>query len=363
MIRLKKARREPLPDGTTVLFLNNKELVIQACLAKDRNALFYKASDRNTGQAVVLKEFFPGHWVRHDSAPALNGWEQCSAEEVRLGRLYIWLRHQAEREQRINWELCRSVRCVIPEKKPLYVGTLRLPDGTIWQKPFCVFLEMDGMTAEPGFPLRALMQECTWPHSPEHPFGNLHRQEDGPGSSRSCAVPAAAVTMQVFRDILLALHQLHDAEWVMGKLDIGDVFVKGSLAGGIIRGVSFMDVSSARKTGESAAPCGTGPGFDVPEPFPGPADKKTDVLLAGQLLLSILYPIAVHNIRLGRPLDFLEEIQTLTEGESIPSGLQQDMRAEVNRLLLQATTPDPEQRIPLDEMLAAADDWCRRLER
>ena len=68
------------------------------------------------------------------------------------------------------------------------------------------------MTADQGFPLRALMQECTWPRSPEHPFGNLRRQEGSPGSGRSCAVPAAAVTMRVFRDILLALRQLHDAQ-------------------------------------------------------------------------------------------------------------------------------------------------------
>ena len=185
MIGSKEAQREPLPDGTTVIFLNNKEIVIRSPLAENRNALFYEAFDRNTGRVIVMKEFFPGHWVRHDSAPVLNGWEQYSAEEVRRGRLYIWLRHQAEREQQINWKLCCSVRCVIPEKKPLYVGTLRLPDGTEWQRPLGVFLEMDGMTAEPGFPLRALMQECTWPRSPEHPFGNLRRQEGSPGSGRS----------------------------------------------------------------------------------------------------------------------------------------------------------------------------------
>ena len=77
----------------------------------------------------------------------------------------------------------------------------------------------------------------------------------------------------------------------------------------------------------------------------------------------MLYPISAQNIRLGRPLDFLGEIQTLTEGESVPSGLPREMRAEVNRLLLRATAPDPEQRISMDEMLAAAEDWCRRLER
>ena len=53
----------------------------------------------------------------------------------------------------------------------------------------------------------------------------------------------------------------------------------------------------------------------------------------------------------------------LTAGESVPSGLPQEMRAEVNRLLLRATAPDPEQRISMDEMLATAEDWCRRLER
>ena len=122
MIGSKEAQREPLPDRTTVIFLNDKEIVIRSPLAENRNALFYEAFDRNTGRVIVMKEFFPGHWVRHDSAPVLNGWEQYSAEEVRRGRLYIWLRHQAEREQQINWKLCCSVRCVIPEKKPLYAA-------------------------------------------------------------------------------------------------------------------------------------------------------------------------------------------------------------------------------------------------
>ena len=87
MIGSKEAQREPLPDGTTVIFLNNKEIVIRSPLAENRNALFYEAFDRNTGRVIVMKEFFPGHWVRHDSAPVLNGWEQYSAEEVRRGRL------------------------------------------------------------------------------------------------------------------------------------------------------------------------------------------------------------------------------------------------------------------------------------
>ena len=105
------------------------------------------------------------------------------------------------------------------------------------------------------------------------------------------------------------------------------------------------------------------PGFHAPELFSGPVTEKTDVFSAGRLLLSMLYPVAVHNVRLHRPLGFLDNTQTLTAGESVPSGLPQEMRAEVNRLLLRATAPDPEQRITLDEMLAAVEDWCRRLER
>ena len=68
MIGSKEAQREPLPDGTTVIFLNNKEIVIRSPLTENRNALFYEAFDRNTGRVIVMKEFFPGHWVRHDSA-------------------------------------------------------------------------------------------------------------------------------------------------------------------------------------------------------------------------------------------------------------------------------------------------------
>lgn len=363
MIGSKEAQREPLPDGTTVIFLNNKEIVIRSPLAENRNALFYEAFDRNTGRVIVMKEFFPGHWVRHDSAPVLNGWEQYSAEEVRRGRLYIWLRHQAEREQQINWKLCCSVRCVIPEKKPLYVGTLRLPDGTEWQWPYCAFLEMDGMTAAQGFPLQALMRECTNPNGPAHPFGNLRQQEECFVPRRNCAVPAAAVTMQIFRDTLLALRPLHRAGWIMGDLSSGNLFVEGSLAEGRIQGVSFADVSTVRKIGGSEMPATAAPGFHAPELFSGPVTEKTDVFSAGRLLLSMLYPVAVHNVRLHRPLGFLDNTQTITAGESVPSGLPQEMRAEVNRLLLRATAPDPEQRISMDEMLATAEDWCRRLER
>lgn len=363
MIRWKKMRREPLPHGTILSFLNGEEFVLQDLLAENKNALFYAVRSQTTGQDVVLKEFFNSHWVRLRGAPALKGWEQEPPDSRKLSRTYIWLRRQAEQEQRMNQELCGSVRCVIPEKPVLPAGTLLLPDGTEWQWPYCAFLEMDGMTAEQGFPLQALMRECTNSNGLAHPFGNLRQQEECFVPRRNCAVPAAAIAMQIFRDTLLALRPLHRAGWIMGDLSSGNLFVEGSLAGGSIRGVSFVDVSSARKTGESAAPCGPGPGFYVPDPFPGPADEKTDVLLAGWLLLSMLYPIAAQNIRLGRPLDFLGEIQTLTEGESVPSGLPREMRAEVNRLLLRATAPDPEQRISMDEMLATAEDWCRRLKR
>lgn len=362
MIQSNEARREPLPDGTTLLFENGKEIVFQSHLAENKNALFYEVFNRNTGQVIVMKEFFPSHWVRFRAAPVLKGWEQQTDDDLKFGRLYLWLRHQAEAEQRMNHVLCQSVPCVIPEKKPLYAGVLYLPDGTRWDWPLCVFLEMDGMTAEQGFPLQALMRECAQPHSPEHPFGNLRRQEGKPDTGKSCVVPAAAVTMRIFQETLLALHQLHDAGWVMGDLSIGNIFVQGSLAGGSIQGVSFVDASSVREIGEREMPGKAGPGFGAPELFLGPITEKADVFSAGRLLLSMLYPTAVHNARLNRPLGFLEEIRTLTEGEIVPCGLPQEMRAEVNSLLLRAAAADPEQRITLDEMLAAAGDWCRRLE-
>ena len=139
--------------------------------------------------------------------------------------------------------------------------------------------------------------------------------------------------------------------------------MEGSLAEGRIQGVSFADVSTVRKIGENEMPATAEPGFHAPELFSGPVTEKTDVFSAGRLLLSMLYPVAVHNVRLHRPLGFLDNTQTLTAGESVPSGLPQEMRAEVNRLLLRATAPDPEQRISMNEMLATAEDWCRRLER
>ena len=148
----------------------------------------------------------------------------------------------------------------------------------------------------------------------------------------------------------------------MGDLSTGNLFVEGSLAGGKLQGVSFVDVSSVRKIGESEQPGDAAPGFNAPELLSGPITEKADVFSAGRLLLSMLYPTAVYNIRLNRPLGFLEDIQTLTEGECVPSGLPQEMRAEVNRLLTSAAAPDPEQRITLDEMLTLAEDWCRRLE-
>lgn len=263
----------------------------------------------------------------------------------------------------MNQELCGSVRCVIPEKPVLPAGTLVLPDGTEWQWPYCAFLEMDGMTAAQGFPLQALMRECTNPNGLAHPFGNLRQQEECFVPRRNCAVPAAAITMQIFRDTLLALRPLHRAGWIMGDLSSGNLFVEGSLAEGRIQGVSFADVSTVRKIGENEMPATAEPGFHAPELFSGPVTEKTDVFSAGRLLLSMLYPVAVHNVRLHRPLGFLDNTQTLTAGESVQSGLPQEMRAEVNRLLLRAIAPDPEQRISMNEMLATAEDWCRRLER
>lgn len=169
--------------------------------------------------------------------------------------------------------------------------------------------------------------------------------------------------MQIFRDTLLALRPLHRAGWIMGDLSSGNLFVEGSLAEGRIQGVSFADVSTVRKIGENEMPATAEPASMRRSCSRGLSPEKTDVFSAGRLLLSMLYPVAVHNVRLHRPLGFLDNTQTLTAGESVPSGLPQEMRAEVNRLLLRATAPDPEQRISMDEMLAAAEDWCRRLER
>jgi len=362
MINLKKARREPLPDGTILWFLNGEEFTLQSFIAANRNALFYEVRSQKTGQLVILKEFFNSHWVRLNGAPALKGWEQEPHDSSKLVRTYLWLRRQAEREQRMNQKLCSSVRCIVPEKPVLPAGTLILPDGTEWQWPYCAFLEMDGMTAEQGFPLRVLLQQCTWPRSQEHPFGNLREQAERSGSRRNCAVPAAAVTMQIFRHTLLALRQLHNAGWVMGDLNVSNLFVEGSLTEGSIRGVSFVDVSSVRKIGETEQPGDAAPGFYAPELTSGPITEKADAFSAGRLLLCMLYPTAVHNIRLNRSLGFLDDMETLTEGEGIQSGLPPEIRAEVNHLLESATASDPQRRMTLDEMLSSAEDWCRRLE-
>ena len=99
MIRWKKMRREPLPNGTILSFLNGEEFVLQALLAENKNALFYEVRSQTTGQAVVLKEFFNSHWVRLRGAPALKGWEQEPPDSRKLSRTYLWLRRQAEQEQ------------------------------------------------------------------------------------------------------------------------------------------------------------------------------------------------------------------------------------------------------------------------
>lgn len=122
MIRWKKMRREPLPNETILSFLNGEEFVLQDLLAENKNALFYAVRSQTTGQAVVLKEFFNSHWVRLRGAPALKGWEQEPPDSRKLSRTYLWLRRQAEQEQRMNQELCGSVRCVIPEKPVLPAG-------------------------------------------------------------------------------------------------------------------------------------------------------------------------------------------------------------------------------------------------
>ena len=148
----------------------------------------------------------------------------------------------------------------------------------------------------------------------------------------------------------------------MGDVSPGNLFVEGSLAEGCIRGVSFVNVYTVRKIGETEMPGDAAPGFYAPELTAGPITEKADVFSAGRLLLSMLYPTAVNNLRLGRPLNFLEDVQHLTEGASVPSGLPQEMRAEVNHLLENTSDPAPERRMTLDAMLAQAEDWCRRLE-
>ena len=109
MIRWKKMRRESLPNGTILSFLNGEEFVLQDLLAENKNALFYAVRSQTTGQAVVLKEFFNSHWVRLRGAPALKGWEQEPPDSRKLSRTYLWLRRQAEQEQRMNQERTYSL--------------------------------------------------------------------------------------------------------------------------------------------------------------------------------------------------------------------------------------------------------------
>lgn len=52
MIGSKEAQREPLPDGTTVIFLNNKEIVIRSPLCRKQERPVLRS---------IRPEYRPGH--------------------------------------------------------------------------------------------------------------------------------------------------------------------------------------------------------------------------------------------------------------------------------------------------------------
>lgn len=346
--------REPLPEGACLHLDDGTLITIRSCVSAGGSALIYRVQHEENGLPVILKELFPHGCVRRNGGPVPNGAAGQNAEEV-----YSTLKKQAVRELELGQEIYRETRCIVPARRMITPGSITLPDGTVWLRPKACFLLMDELTSRQGFFLSELLNASAGLYDAENAaFGN---RKPGDIFQGRYAVPSFPVTLQAFRCVLQTLRQMHEAGYIHGDLNPGNLFWDGSLEKGYILGASFLDFGASRRKDEpeAGAVCTTA-GFTAPELMHGRLPtEKTDVYAAGRLLYCMLQPTAAYHIRQGSDLGFAQGSITLLAGEAAASGISGGMLEKVNTLLTQAAKEDPAERIGLDEMIGRVTEWLR----
>lgn len=363
--------RKKWAEGTVLYTRDGAEYKITASNEAGGTAIIYYAEKAGSGIRAVLKEFYPEEWERRKGVPVERAYVDSPDEDQGLLSCYKKLAEQAAREMKISQEVARETVHVWPVRGMLEVQSIREPDGTVWQAegtlPCCI-LEMDNLNHKDGLWLQDILREAGKEKSKETPLGNLQ-----PNSKPVLAVPPLQVTLMLVWRLLILLAKIHEAGYLHGDINLGNVFLAMDDKGANVLNAMLIDFGSARALvdGETA-PLGkesvmATPGFAAPELADGGERRltpKADVYAVGKLMHCLLDQNILEALRKGWYSDLEEELKNPTlnaSGINDPQ-LTPAVQKSLDRILSGAAEIEPEKRSSVQEMMEQVMQLYRKIE-
>lgn len=287
--------RKKWAEGTVLYTRDGAEYKITASNEAGGTAIIYYAEKAGSGIRAVLKEFYPQEWERRKGVPVERAYVDSPDEDPGLLSCYENLAKQAAREMEISQKVAQETVHVWPVRGMLEVQSIREPDGTVWQAegtlPCCI-LEMDNLNHKDSLWLQDILREAGKKKSKETPLGNLQ-----PNSKSVLAVPPLQVTLMLVWRLLILLAKIHEAGYLHGDINLGNVFLAMDDKGANVLNAMLIDFGSARALVDGkTAPLGeesvmATPGFAAPELKGGGEQRltpKADVYAVGKLMHCLL---------------------------------------------------------------------------
>ncbi len=363
--------RKKWAEGTVLYTRDGAEYKITASNEAGGTAIIYYAEKAGSGIRAVLKEFYPQEWERRKGVPVERAYVDSPDEDQGLLSCHEKLAKQAAREMKISQEVARETVHVWPVRGMLEVQSIREPDGTVWQAegtlPCCI-LEMDNLNHKDGLWLQDILREAGKEKSKETPLGNLQ-----PNSKPVLAVPPLQVTLMLVWRLLILLAKIHEAGYLHGDINLGNVFLAMDDKGANVLNAMLIDFGSARALvdGETA-PLGkesvmATPGFAAPELKGGGEQRltpKADVYAVGKLMHCLLDQNILEALRKGWYSDFKRELKAPTldaSGINDPQ-LTPAVQKSLDQILSGAAEIKPEKRSSVQEMMEQIMQLYRKIE-
>lgn len=363
--------RKKWAEGTVLYTRDGAEYKITASNEAGGTAIIYYAEKAGSGIRAVLKEFYPQEWERRKGVPVERAYVDSPDEDQDLLSCYKKLAKQAAREMKISQEVARETVHVWPVRGMLEVQSIREPDGTVWQAegtlPCCI-LEMDNLNHKDGLWLQDILREAGKEKSKETPLGNLQ-----PNSKSVLAVPPLQVTLMLVWRLLILLAKIHEAGYLHGDINLGNVFLAMDDKGANVLNAMLIDFGSARALvdGETA-PLGeesvmATPGFAAPELEGGGEQRltpKADVYAVGKLMHCLLDQNILEALRKGWYSDLEEDLKAPTlnaSGINDPQ-LTPAVQKSLDQILSGAAEIKPEKRSSVQEMMEQIMQLYRKIE-
>ncbi len=363
--------RKKWAEGTVLYTRDGAEYKITASNEAGGTAIIYYAEKAGSGIRAVLKEFYPQEWERRKGVPVERAYVDSPDEDPGLLSCYEKLAKQAAREMEISQKVARETVHVWPVRGMLEVQSIREPDGTVWQAegtlPCCI-LEMDNLNHKDGLWLQDILREAGKKKSKETPLGNLQ-----PNSKSVLAVPPLQVTLMLVWRLLILLAKIHEAGYLHGDINLGNVFLAMDDKGANVLNAMLIDFGSARALvdGETA-PLGeesvmATPGFAAPELKGGGEQRltpKADVYAVGKLMHCLLDQNILEALRKGWYSDLKRDLKAPTlnaSGINDPQ-LTPAVQKSLDQILSGAAEIKPEKRSSVQEMMEQVMQLYRKIE-